>query len=120
MTAFQTLVLAFALMTLPCAAVAADSRSISNERRLAPEEIEKILSEAAGKREGAGTRTLPAEQAPDSLDTHVSGEVGLSIGSGGYRAAHGTAVIGLPRGGMGVISLGTRRLHGGTHWYPDR
>lgn len=121
MTVTRTLALAIALLASPSVAIAANPAppaAASTERRLAPEEIDKILNEAARKREAGGFLAEAPEPTTESPGAPIHGEVGLSIGTGGYRAAHGTAVMGLPGDGVAIISLGTRRLPDGSHFYP--
>lgn len=107
---------------MPAAAFAADpapQAAVSAEHRLSADEIEKILEEAARKREGAGGQASPAADEPESTAIPIHGEMGFSIGTGGYRAAHGTAVVGLPGDGFAIISLGTRRLPNAPVFHPD-
>jgi hypothetical protein len=78
--------------------------SSPSERRLTPEQIEAVLAEAAKKREAAPVPLDPdmAEPAPGP---RVHGEVGLSIGTGGYREIFGTAIYPLGDDGVAAISL---------------
>lgn len=79
----------------------------ASERRLTPEQIEAVLAEAAKKREAAEAR-VPL--APDSDDEQlprrqVHGEVGVAIGTGGYRELFGTAIYPMGDDGVAAISL---------------
>lgn len=106
-----------AALLMPTSALAqagAPAPSPPAEHRLSPEQIEAVLAEAAKKREAAEGKADPdaAEQAPRP---QVHGEVGFSIGTGGYREAFGTAIYPLGDDGMAAISLdfvdwGKRRL----------
>jgi hypothetical protein len=86
----------------PSAAVVEPHAAV--EHRLAPEEVQNILDEAARKREASEERA--AVNAPQ-----VHGEVGFAIGTGGYRSAFGTAIVDLPEGGVIQLNLGTNRMH---------
>ena len=80
---------------------------ISSEHRLSPAEIESVLNDAAQRRE-------LAEISDDALPPPIHGEIGVSIGTGGYRSVFGTAVVPLPGDGVAILSLGTDRFE------PDR
>lgn len=114
------LILATALL-VPSLADAADpaAAAASTERRLTPEQIQQVLDEAARKREGAGTLADPSGSESDGVPAPVHGEVGFSIGTGGYRSAYGTAIVGLPGDGAAMLSVGTQRLPN-NHFYPYR
>jgi hypothetical protein len=109
------IVIASLLMPAPALAQASGpATSPLSERRLSPEQIEAVLAEAAKKREAAVVRADP-----DAIDPapkpQVHGEVGFSIGTGGYREAFGTAIYPLGEDGVAAISLdfvdwGKRRL----------
>ena len=87
------LILATALL-VPTLADAADPAAA--ERRLTPEQVQQVLDEAARKREGAGTMADPSASESGGLQVPMHGEVGFAIGTGGYRSAYGTAIVGLP------------------------
>jgi hypothetical protein len=76
---------------------------MSSEHRLSPEEIESVLNDAARRRE-------LAESSDERLPPPIQGEIGFSIGTGGYRSAFGTAVVPLPGAGVAILSFGTDRL----------
>ena len=79
-------------------ATATPPSPVPAEYRLSEAEIEKVLAEAARKREAqalTATRTGP----------EIHGEVGFSIGTGGYRSVHGTAVVELPDDGFASFSF---------------
>jgi len=115
-------IMMFALAALePAGASAADPAAPPAEHRLSPEEVEKVLEEAARKRHGqSATSSAPSEDSGGRAALPVHGEVGFSIGTGGYRAAHGTAVIGLPGDGRAIVSVGTSRLPGDDFHHPYR
>ena len=78
----------------------------SDERRLTPEQVEKVLAEAAAKRETGARPTLEEFDADDAPAVpQVHGEVGFGIGTGGYREAYGTAIYPLGIDGFAAISL---------------
>jgi hypothetical protein len=76
----------------------------ASEHRLSPEQIEAVLAEAARKREATGARLDP-EAAEQTLRPPVQGEVGFSIGTGGYREVFGTGIYPMGNDGVAVISL---------------
>ena len=88
------------------------------EHRLSPEEIEKVLADAARKREGRGGGTAPGVDEDNPSRPTVHGQVGFSIGTGGYRSAYGTAFVDLPGNSHAVISMGTERLGNEPYYYP--
>ncbi len=69
---------------------------IADERRLSPAEVERILEDAARKR-------VAAEKPPART---IEGEVGVSVGTGGYREVFGTAVVPVGKDGTAIISIG--------------
>jgi hypothetical protein len=81
----------------------------TDERRLTPEQVEAVLAEAASKRHAAEAQVPAAEPVIDDADLppirDVHGEVGVSIGSGGYREMFGTSIYPLGDDGMAAISL---------------
>lgn len=108
---------------LPGAAIASEPApqpAMPSEHRLTPDEIEAVLADAARKRDGAGAPGVAAVPESKTPSIPIHGEFGISVGTDGYRAAHGTAVIGLPGSGSAVISLGTQRLpdYPDYYWYP--
>lgn len=95
-------------IALPGAALAAQVQTqpasgISSEHRLSPAEVESVLNDAARKRE-------LSETSDERLPPPIHGEIGFSIGTGGYRSAFGTAVVPLPGDGVAILSLGTNRF----------
>ena len=89
------------LALLPAPALAAD------ERRLSPAEVEQILDKAAQKRE-APTISAPAPVAKVKTPARpIEGEVGVAIGTGGYREVFGTAVVPLGQDGVAIVSFDT-------------
>ena len=88
------------LMPLPALA----GEPAASERRLSPQQIEAVLAEAARKREAAEARALPGS-AEQKAPRPIHGEVGMSIGTGGYREVHGTGVYPLGDDGAAAISL---------------
>ena len=88
-----------------------------SERRLSPEQVQQVLDEAARRREGAGSLADPSTAENAAVPIPIHGEVGFSIGTGGYRSAYGTAVVGLPGQGTAMLSIGTDRLPD-DHFFP--
>lgn len=85
---------------LPTQAIAAD------ERRLSPAEVEQVLEKAAQKRD-APTVSTPATVAEKTPSRPVEGEVGVAVGTGGYREVFGTAVLPVGADGVAIISFDT-------------
>lgn len=81
-----------AAVALATPALAAD------EHRLSPAEVEKILEAAAVKNAAA--------PAPPRPPRPIQGEVGVSIGSDGYREAFGTAIMPVGEEGVAILSIG--------------
>lgn len=94
---------------LALAEVPAAPASPTDERRLTPEQVEAVLAEAAAKRHAAETPAPAAEPVIDDADLppirDIHGELGVSIGTGGYREMFGTAVYPLGDDGVAAISL---------------
>jgi hypothetical protein len=95
-------------VALPGAALGAPDQAqpangMSSEHRLSPAEIETVLNDAARKRESA-------EPSDEKLPPPIQGEIGFSIGTGGFRSAYGTAVVPLPGDGVAILLLGTDRF----------
>ena len=120
MSMAPALVLAIALLAPTSANAAEPAPPPSSEHRLSPEQVEKVLEEASRKRQGSGSLGGLDEPQSEAGPMPVHGEVGFSIGSGGYRSAYGTAVVGLPGDGAAVLSVGTQRLPDHQFSYPRR
>jgi hypothetical protein len=74
------------------------------EHRLSPDQIEAVLAEAARKREAAEQQLDPAAAGP-APGRPIHGEVGVGIGSAGYRELFGTGIYPLGDEGAAAISL---------------
>lgn len=72
---------------------------LPSEVRLSEAEKEKLLEAAAVEK-----RALEVETA-DHSGPQVHGEVGFTVGAGGFRSAYGTAVVPLEGEGVAIISL---------------
>ena len=92
--------------TSPVTAYAANRAPIADEHRLSEAEVQKILNTAAAKRDAP---TIPAQQLPQAKDPArpIHGEMGVAIGTGGYREAFGTAVVPLGDDGLAILSFVT-------------
>jgi hypothetical protein len=103
-----------AALLAPSVATAAQPAPPSLEIRLSDEEREQVLEAAA-----ASNREQPApmaeEIAPQSPPIH--GEVGFTIGTGGYRSAYGTAFVPLDGDGVAAISLETTDFGNKGHFF---
>ncbi len=111
---FSRLILASAICFPMTAHAAAPPATLSSDHRLSDAEIEKVLGDAAAKREAA-------EEAAEEPDRRVHGEVGFTIGTGGYRSAFGTAVVPVTDKGVAILSFettdfGKQRSHFGPYW----
>lgn len=91
---------------LPASAVAADPprAPIAGEHRLSDAEVQKVLDAAALRRE-AQAASVPQPETQKPLARPVEGEVGVAIGTGGYREAFGTAVLPIGQDGVAIISF---------------
>ena len=101
----RTLFFTAALLT-PAFANAAPEQSTQppSEIRLSDEEKEKVLEAAAArKREHPGTIAEDAGPQPPQ----VHGEVGFTIGTGGYRSAYGSVYAPLGEDGFAAIAAET-------------
>jgi hypothetical protein len=106
MTLIRTLTM-LALLA-PAAAVAAPAPA--PVQRLTDAQVEQVLADAAARREAAEA-TVPAP-APA-----IYGEVGVEIGTGGHRAAYGTAFVPLGKDSGATISFLTQT---GPQYYGHR
>lgn len=104
------LMIASAALTFPAMAQQpAAPASPTDERRLSREQVDAVLAEVAAKR-AASQSHVPVDVAiTDDEDLpapppQIHGEVGFSIGTGGYREAYGTAIYPL-EDGVVAISL---------------
>jgi len=104
MPGLRMLLIAWSLVLPGAALAAADPAQPAppapSEQRLSADQVEKILDDAARKRE-------LADLAAEGTGPAIHGQVGFSIGTGGYRSAFGTAVVPLPGDGVAILSLGT-------------
>ncbi len=89
---------------------AGPASAASTDRRLSDAEVEKILDEAARRREGAPLAIEPIDPDEGKVGMPVHGEVGFAIGTGGYRSAYGTAVVPLADDGFAAFSFETNRF----------
>ena len=111
-----------AALLLPVAAQA--QTATSGEVRLTPEQVEQVLADAAAKRQAGDVplewrkETLPADAADATPARPVHGEMGFSVGTGGYRSAFGTAIV--PLGNEGVASFSFETGRGRTYPYGPR
>lgn len=115
-----SLVLAAPLLS-PATAIAAPDKpaTLSSEVRLSDVEKEKVLeAAAASRREPVRLQSDLTTINEDPLPPPIHGEVGLSVGTGGYRSAYGTAVVPLEGEGVAIISLGSTDF-GSRVRYPD-
>lgn len=77
--------------------LAAGREIMTDVHRLSPSQVKAILDAAAAKREVAA--------AP--VARRIEGELGVAIGTGGYREAFGTAVVPLGQDGVAILSFDT-------------
>ena len=97
-------------------ATAPSTSPLPSERRLSEAEVKKVLDAAVRKREGSAQPVVELSDQPgDNPDRQIHGEVGVGIGTGGYRSAFGTAVVPLGDDGVAIMSFGTTNL-GSHHW----
>jgi hypothetical protein len=90
---------------------------LPSEHRLSDAEVNKVLDAAAKKREAS---TQPGDelidQQGDTPAPQIHGEVGVAIGTGGYRSAFGTAVVPLGGDGVAIMSFDTSNFGSHGHW----
>ena len=87
-----------ALSATPALAADPPRAQLADERRLSESEIAKILEAAAEKREQNSAVTFPPARA-------IEGEVGVAVGSGGYRAVFGNAIVPVGTDGVAILSI---------------
>lgn len=92
---FSTILVA-ALLAAPVAAAAPPT----DDQRLTPAQIQQVLDDAAAKREANEQALDAAHAGPD-----VHGELGVEVGTGGYRSIFGTAVVGFGNSGGAIVSF---------------
>lgn len=103
---------AFAALLSPAMAAAqqADAPApAGSERRLTPEQVEAVLAEAAAKRAATEKQAqtdqwIAEDDGPPPLPP-VHGEIGVTVGSGGYREVFGTSIFPLGNDGAAAISF---------------
>jgi hypothetical protein len=97
-----------AALVSPSIAYAAPDKAVPlpSEVRLSEEEKEKVLEAAAARHRGPVALAAEEGAEESDADRQVHGEVGFTIGTGGYRSAYGTAVVPLEGEGVAIISLG--------------
>ncbi|QDP20087.1 hypothetical protein [Sphingomonas xanthus] len=88
----------------PSAAAADPVPAKPVEFRLTPEQIEQVLADAERKPRAAPEALIEKEQARP-----IHGEVGVTVGSDGTRAAFGTAVVPLADDGIAILSVDAGR-----------
>jgi hypothetical protein len=97
MTNLRTLLI-LSLLLAPASALAAPVQT--PVKRLSDEQVEQVLAAAAAKREAAEAA------APDPA-LAIHGEVGVEVGTGGHRAAFGTAFVPLGDNASAIVSFVT-------------
>ena len=102
----STYLIAAALLSAPALAGDAPRAAIADQHRLSEAEVQKVLDAAALKREAKGA-TAPQAEAIPPPPRPIEGEVGVSIGTGGYREVFGTAVVQVGKDGVAIISFDT-------------
>ena len=96
----------------PTIAADAPRAAIGDEHRLSEAEVQRILDTAALRRQAL---PVPVTQ-PDVADPPprpIEGELGVGIGTGGYREAFGTAVVPLGQDGVAILSFDRVESHRG-------
>jgi len=103
--------LAAVAILLPSAAIAAADPAattpVPGEVRLSDAEKEKVLEAAAASNRGPAVTTPGETLGDDPLPPPIHGQVGFTIGTGGYRSAYGTAIVPLKNDGVAIISVGS-------------
>jgi hypothetical protein len=99
------LILIATVALLPSAAIASD------ERRLSPEEVQQVLDKAAQKREAPTLAVAAPLTEEKALPRPIEGEIGVGIGTGGYREVFGTAAVPLGEDRVAIISFDNVQSH---------
>ena len=108
MRLIHSLLLAAALLSPSLAYAAPDSAApMPSEIRLSEAEKERILEAAAASSRDRPARQTDDADAADAPGRQIHGEVGVEVGTGGYRSAYGTAIVPLNGDGVAIISLGS-------------
>ena len=84
---------------LPAPTLAAD------ELRLSATEVKRILDTAAQKREAPTIAAAAPVAKVKTPARPIEGEVGVAIGTGGYREVFGTAIVPVGAEGVVIISI---------------
>jgi hypothetical protein len=87
-----------AISMIVMAALAPLATPVAPPQRLTDEQVEQVLAAAAAKREA-----VEAASPPPKLDIH--GEVGVTIGTGGYEVVYGSAFVPLGDDGAAIVAL---------------
>ena len=96
-----------------------DTAANPSEIRLSPEQVEQVLAETAERRAAAERKALEPEGDGLDLVPPIYGELGLTIGTGGYRSAYGSAVFPMGEQGSAAISFSLDRSHEDSSMYWD-
>jgi hypothetical protein len=110
------IVLALLLASAPAAAAAQDG-PIATSSADVDAQINAFLNHPVEPLDAApGASPLDAEKPP--VDRMPHGEVGVGIGTGGYRHVHAATVVPVGKAGTAAIAVGETRFngrHGGEH-----
>ena len=113
MRLIRTLILSAAALTSSVANATPDqSAPLPKEIRLSDEEKEKVLEAAADSKRDRPA-AISAGDSPQPPQIH--GEVGLTIGTGGYRSLDGTALVPFD-GGFAAITFDTTDFGEKSHY----
>ena len=85
-------------------ALLAPNLPAASVQRLSPDQVERVLDDAAAKREAV-------EEARPRPGPAIHGEMGVEVGTGGHRAVYGDAFVPLGADGAAILSFSssTRR-----------
>ena len=102
----EYLLVAALMLPAPALAAADQPSAPAGEIRLSDAEKEKVL-EAAAARNRQPMVSVADQLDDEPLPPQVHGEVGFSIGTGGFRSAYGVASVPLSGDGFATITLET-------------
>lgn len=85
------------------ASAAIGQSSLSDVRRLSPEEKERIL--AANSEADVDAASMSMLGGGGSRSSQIHGEVGAMVGTGGARGIYGTAIVPLGENGSAILSF---------------
>jgi hypothetical protein len=97
----------------------AEPAATPSERRLTPQQVEQVLAEAEARRTAAERKALEPDGEELDLVPPIYGELGFTVGTGGYRSAYGSAVYPMGPNASAAVSFNFDRAHEDSDLYWD-